>query len=213
MSKFCKMLLAAAAVVALAAPAMAADKLIVKGTDGTTTKFVVQDTGNTGIGTGTPTTPLHILAATGSASENFESVYDTGSGTPFLRYKLNKAGASAWYLKDGANVEVGRIVYSTPGSMPGILLQTGPLANLNRFDIVNYGTYFNLSFNAMPGGIQIANTTGNVGIGTGTTPATSKLQVVGLPVYANNAAAITGGLTAGAFYRTGADPDHICVVH
>jgi hypothetical protein len=33
---------------------------------------------------------------------------------------------------------------------------------------------------------------------------TSKLQVVGLPSYADNAAAITGGLTAGAFYiRTG----------
>lgn len=39
------------------------------------------------------------------------------------------------------------------------------------------------------------------------------LQVVGLPVYANNAAAIAGGLTAGTFYRTGADPDPVCVVH
>ena len=52
---------------------------------------------------------------------------------------------------------------------------------------------------------------GSVGIGT--VDPTSKLQIVGLPVYANNAAAITGGLTAGAFYRTGADPDPVCVVH
>jgi len=52
---------------------------------------------------------------------------------------------------------------------------------------------------------------GNVGIGT--TAPTSKLQVVGLPVYANNAAAVSGGLTAGAFYRTGGDPDPVCVVH
>jgi len=52
---------------------------------------------------------------------------------------------------------------------------------------------------------------GNVGIGTDSP--TSPLQVVGLPVYANNAAAIAGGLTVGAFYRTGADPDIICVVH
>ena len=41
---------------------------------------------------------------------------------------------------------------------------------------------------------------GNVGIGT--TSPTSKLQVVDFPVYATNAAAVTAGLTAGAFYRT-----------
>jgi hypothetical protein len=35
----------------------------------------------------------------------------------------------------------------------------------------------------------------------------------GLPVYANNAAAVAGGLAVGAFYRTGADPDPVCVVH
>ena len=43
---------------------------------------------------------------------------------------------------------------------------------------------------------------GNVGIGTGIP--TSKLQVVGLPTYADNTAALAGGLTAGAFYRTSA---------
>lgn len=53
--------------------------------------------------------------------------------------------------------------------------------------------------------------TGMVGIGTGSP--TSALHVVGLPIYANNATAITGGLTVGAFYRTGADPDLVCVVH
>jgi hypothetical protein len=53
----------------------------------------------------------------------------------------------------------------------------------------------------------------NANVGIGTTTPTSKLQVVGLPVYANNAAAIAGGLTVGAFYRTGADPDPVMVVH
>lgn len=34
-----------------------------------------------------------------------------------------------------------------------------------------------------------------------------------IPIYANNAAAIAGGLGVGAIYRTGADPDPICTVH
>lgn len=39
-------------------------------------------------------------------------------------------------------------------------------------------------------------------LGIGTSAATSKLHVTGLPVYADNAAALAGGMTAGAFYRT-----------
>lgn len=34
-----------------------------------------------------------------------------------------------------------------------------------------------------------------------------------IPVFANNAAAVTGGLVAGDHYRTGADPDQLCIVH
>ena len=34
-----------------------------------------------------------------------------------------------------------------------------------------------------------------------------------LSVYANNAAALAGGLIVGDLYRTGADPDTVCVVH
>jgi hypothetical protein len=49
---------------------------------------------------------------------------------------------------------------------------------------------------------------GLVGIGTGVP--TSALQVIGLPSYADNAAASSAGLTIGAFYYTG---DIVKVVH
>jgi hypothetical protein len=49
--------------------------------------------------------------------------------------------------------------------------------------------------------ITIVNGSNNVGIGT--TVPTSKLQVVGLPIHANNTAALTAGLTVGAFYHAG----------
>jgi len=39
-------------------------------------------------------------------------------------------------------------------------------------------------------------------LGVGTFSPTSKLQVVGLPSYADNSAALSGGLTVGAFYHT-----------
>ena len=40
-----------------------------------------------------------------------------------------------------------------------------------------------------------------------------KCYFMGLPVYANNAAAKAGGLSAGALYRTNSDPDTVCIVH
>lgn len=42
---------------------------------------------------------------------------------------------------------------------------------------------------------------------------TTGFSVYTLPVYANNAAALAGGLLAGGFYRSGADPDVVSVVH
>ena len=38
-------------------------------------------------------------------------------------------------------------------------------------------------------------------------------SISSLPTYSDNAAAISGGLSAGDLYRTGSDPDTVCVVH
>lgn len=60
---------------------------------------------------------------------------------------------------------------------------------------------------------------GTGAVGTGTTYARAdhvhplNASLPGLPVYANNAAAVTGGLAVGALYRTGVDPDFVAVVH
>lgn len=42
---------------------------------------------------------------------------------------------------------------------------------------------------------------------------TTHLNAPNLQVFANNAAAISGGLNVGDLYRTGANPDPVCVVH
>lgn len=39
------------------------------------------------------------------------------------------------------------------------------------------------------------------------------VTIANLPAYANNAAALAGGLVSGDLYRTNADPDTVCVVH
>jgi hypothetical protein len=44
-------------------------------------------------------------------------------------------------------------------------------------------------------------------------PATSIVTKALAPIYANNAAAVTGGLIVGSLYRLGGDPDHLCIVH
>jgi hypothetical protein len=51
---------------------------------------------------------------------------------------------------------------------------------------------------------EVARFTSTGYLGVGTPSPTSRLQVVGLATYASNAAAITAGLTAGAFYTDGA---------
>ncbi|MBA7557007.1 hypothetical protein ES705_49736 [subsurface metagenome] len=82
---------------------------------------------------------------------------------------------------------------------------------LNEIDIFHELTGGSIVFGTVGAPRMKIDSSGNVGIGT--LDPKSKLHVVGLPIYVNNAAAITGGLTAGAFYRTGADPDPVCVVH
>jgi hypothetical protein len=145
---------------------------------------------------------------------------------------LYEDGESGIFIKNGGYVGVNKIapilrfhVSNPTGALPNSTAV--PVAN-GIFMIEAENESLNMGMNnASPygGWIQVQNTGtantyrplslqpvgGQVIIG-GTTP-TSMLQVVGLPIYANNAGAVAGGLTAGAFYRTNGDPDLVCVVH
>jgi hypothetical protein len=52
-------------------------------------------------------------------------------------------------------------------------------------------------------------------VGAETVLPTTTTYILGIviPAYANNAAAVAGGLGIGNFYRTGSDPDTLCIVH
>lgn len=57
----------------------------------------------------------------------------------------------------------------------------------------------------IPGALLALDNTGRYAI--------TAIRGATLAVYANNAAAVTGGLSVGDFYRTGADPDPVMIVH
>lgn len=74
--------------------------------------------------------------------------------------------------------------------------------------IASFNGDFSLS--SANGGIEVSNA-GTVLLSSSATP--PKYSILSLPMFASNAAAISGGLTSSDLYRTGADPDVVCVVH
>lgn len=60
---------------------------------------------------------------------------------------------------------------------------------------------------------RTANTSPGGSGGSGTVVVRYIYQSIDTPIFANNAAAIAGSLVLGQLYRTGADPDLLCVVH
>jgi hypothetical protein len=147
-------------------------------------RFVINSNGNVGINTGADAG--HKLDINGSLRTVNDAYFATTTGNvgigtvnPYSKLQITRSGLLGSYLR-----------FDTGGNS-GYDFNLDAAANLRLTYILLGSIYKEL---------VTFDYTGRVGIGTAAP--TSALQVVGLPVYADNAAATSGGLTAGAFYRT-----------
>lgn len=150
------------------------------GTSATTSNELmrIQGNGNVGIGTATPVERLTVAG----------SIQLSGFTSP-TGLIVEQAGGTA------LNLSMNFRESNKTNTLKGGALRVDGRAGFPTFQFFTRAAGSATETTAM-----VINEVNNVGIGTAAP--TSKLQVVGLPVYADNAAAIAGGLTAGAFYRT-----------
>ena len=106
---------------------------------------------------------------------------------------------------------------STSGLYTGLLgtMVDSTGANSTRVSLqqILTATTFTCRFQTIPAGLSFPSYNGGNIYFDSQAVSVPSLYSTNFPVYANNAAAKTGGLVVGSFYRTGADPDPVCVVH
>ena len=158
--------------------------------------------GNVGIGTSIPNCLLSIEKSNGTASSLF-SLKETDETYDFIGIGgASNYQGNAHIIFGGYRNSVGEVIPS--GNYAAMINQDMWRLMFIVTDDLTQGTPIDINEEIK---MEI-KANGNVGIGT--SEPTSKFQVIGLPEYADNAAAIAGGLTIGAFYRTG---DLLKVVH
>lgn len=148
---------------------------------GLSEKMRIDASGNVGIGTSSPDTKLEIR----------EDVADTVVNS----IKLTNAIFNTADTKGGVKI-TSEFVSGRIGSAIELGQDSDYRTDLKSDSNIKFYTAEDNSLSEK----MVIKSTGNVGIGT--TSPTAKLHVVGLPNYADNAAALAGGLTVGAFYHT-----------
>lgn len=158
------------------------------GTTYTVRMIIKAGSGNVGIGNYNPIAKFQV----GNATSTFPDISTTAVMSGVTSYPLTLVNTDAFTTGDQ-----NRLSFTFASGMSSLAYIGAIVENAGAVQAgISFGTYSGGSLNEK---VRI-NVAGNVGIGTSTP--TSKLQVVGLPVYADNAAATAGGLTVGAFYRT-----------
>jgi len=167
---------------------------------GTPTLFRILGNGKVGIGTTSPSSLLDIRG-TDAIMELSGSPTDKEGLAFQIDYSNFNTSSRIFFRENSTNLEGTSLIHAGLGS---------PVFDGTTFTQLSFNALYIVTHtNSAEGSVvMIIKKSGDVGIGT--TDPKSKLHVTGLPEYANNAAAITGGLTAGAFYRTS---DFLKVVH
>jgi hypothetical protein len=117
MEKMFKKLAVVLSVIVVCAPmgAMAANKLIVQDSAGTTDKMVVTDTGYIGVGTTAPIVPLHLVGANINDTKiisHYQGTTASGGGN-ILMFHNNAAGALPVQYDRLGNIMFGSVVNGT----------------------------------------------------------------------------------------------------
>jgi hypothetical protein len=163
--------------------AFGANKLIVKGTDGTTDKFVVTDTGAVGVGTNAPQVPLHVRGATANdvgIMSHFVGTNASGGGGIVLFHNNDPAANSG--MPQG-NDRLGNILFGGYMADGVTRRASAGLSSYSDGTWTGSSTPSYLSFQTTPAGtgarVERMVIRGNGNIGLGTNNPTQKLEIDG----------------------------------